>query len=167
MANLTPEERRALQYWGTIEHATLSGASTTELWQMINEHAGALGYESAGISATAVNRLRTRAVANRQSSSVLGALGPDDRIDEPAIGRAPWERGLSRQNAVPMWQVQFEHITVENGLEVANWRSINFTGSMPRTRRELELAIEEDAAEMADNYGTEHVGIGAYRILAQ
>lgn len=165
MANLTPEERRALQYWGPIEHVTLTGGSTEELWQAINDHAAALGYESAGISATSVNRLRTRAVANREAMAALNVLGPDDLITGSQMGRAPWERGLDRQNAVPMWQVQFEHTTLQNGVEVTEWRTTGFIGHMPRTRAELEAAIEEDAVEIAKKYGFEHVGIGAYRVL--
>lgn len=165
MADLTPGQRRATQYWKSIEAVTLAGGSTQELWAAINAHAQALGYESAGISIFDVNALRSRAVANRGALQNLDALGPDDLITGPAIGRAPWERDLNRQNALPMWQVSFEHHIRVDGEDVTIWRSTMFQGSVPRTRRELELALDEDAERMADEYGQEHVGIGAYSIL--
>lgn len=166
LANLSPEERRALQYWGPIESVTLRGGSTEDLWAAINAHAEALGYPSAQISATAINRLRTRAVGNREAMDRLGQLGPDDLITGRQIGRAPWERGLDKQNAMPMWQVQFEHIVEVDGQQISVYRTTMFQGTVPTSRRELELAIEEDAIELANRYGQEHVGIGSYRILA-
>lgn len=166
MANLTPEERRALQYWGPIESVTLSGGSTENLWAAINAHASALGYDTPRIGATAINRLRTRAVANREAMTRLAGLGPDDLITGQHIAQAPWARGLTAQNALPMWQVQFEHIIKIDGVETTVYHSTVFQGTVPSSRRELEAAIEEDAIEIARRYQQEHVGIGSYRILA-
>lgn len=166
MANLTPEERRATQYWGPIESVTLHGGSTEDLWAAINAHAEALGYPSPQISATAVNRLRTIAVSNREAMARLAELGPDDLITGNQIGLAPWARGLDRMNAVPMWQVQFEHLVERDGVPQSVYRTTMFQGAVPRSRAELEAAIEEDAMEMASRYKEEHVGIGFYRILA-
>lgn len=166
MPNLTPEERRATQYWGSIEGVTRAGGSVTDLWRGINEQAAALGYDTAGISAIDVNRLRSLAVSNRNAERSLDRLGPDDLITGDAIGQAPWARSLNEQNAVPMWSVRFEHIVIVDGEEVTQYRTSVFTGEVPRTRRELELALEEDGENLAGEYEVEHVGIGGYTILA-
>lgn len=167
MAEFTKEQKRAMQYWGPVESVTLQGGSTEQLWEAINAQAAALGYERAGISATDVNWLRQRAVANREANSRLSGLGADDRIDGPMIGQAPWGRSLNQQVAVPMWSVRFEHIfNDDNGDEQRAWRTSTFTGSVPRSRRELEDALGEDGDSLAEEYGVEHVGIGSYSVLA-
>lgn len=167
MAEFSKEQKRAMQYWGPVESVTRQGGSTEELWAAINAHAEALGYEQAGISATDVNWLRQRAVANREALERLNQLGPDDRIDGIHIGQAPWGRPLDRQTAVPMWSVRFEHVfTDANGDEQTAWRTSTFTGSVPRSRRELEAALNEDGENLAGEYEIEHVGIGAYDVMA-
>lgn len=167
MAEFSKAQRRAMQYWGPVESVTLAGGSTADLWAAINAHATALGYESAGISATDVNWLRQRAGANRAAISRLEQLGPDDRIDGNQIGQAPWGRSLDKQAAVPMWSVRFEHqFNDANGDEQTAWRTSTFTGSIPRSRRELEAALNEDGENLAREYEIEHVGIGAYNITA-
>lgn len=167
MAELTPQERRAMQYWGPIESVTMAGGSTRDIWDRIRAQAEALGYDSPGISALDVNRLRSQAVANRNALAGLDQLGEDDLITGSQIGNAPWGRSLNQQNAVPMWQVKFEHIVTDsNGNEQTVWRTSTFTGTVPRTRRELELALEEDGENLAGEYEQEHVGVGAYNILA-
>lgn len=166
MADFSKEQRRAMQYWGPVERVVNAGGSTEELWAAINAHAAALGYERAGVSATDMNWLRQQAVANREASNRLAALGPDDRIDGPAVPRAPWGRPLQQQVAVPMWSARFEHIfTDSNGQEQRKWRYTTGTGTFPRSRRELERAINEDAERLANDYEVEHVGIGAYSLL--
>jgi hypothetical protein len=165
--DFTPSQKRAMQYWGPVESVVLRGGSTEELWQSINAQAAALGYERAGISATDINWLRQRAVANREAASRLDQLGPQDRITGDRIGQAPWGRPLNEQVALPMWSVRFEHVFLNsNGDEETAWRTSTFTGSVPRTREELELALEEDGQNLANEYEVEHVGIGAYSILA-
>lgn len=166
MADFTKEQRRAMQYWGPVEHVVNAGGSTEDLWAAINAHAAALGYERAGVSAVDMNWLRQRAVANREANNRLAALGPNDRIDGPAVARAPWGRPLQQQTAVPMWSVRFEHIfTDSNGDEQSAWRYTTGTGTFPRSRAELEAAISEDAERLADEYEVQHVGIGAYSLL--
>lgn len=166
MAELSPGEKRALQYWGVIESATLAGANTQELWQRINDQAAALGYESAGVSARDVARMRSQAVGIRNAANTLAGLGPHDRIDSGAIGNAPWARDIRGQNTVPLWQVKFEHTVIREGEQVTEYRTSVFTGSIPRTRHELELQLSQDAAGLADSYGVEDAGVGDYFIMA-
>lgn len=165
MADLTPGQTRALQYWGVIESATLAGANTQDLWQRINDQAESLGYPSAGVSARDVATLRSRAVAIRNSRDTLHSLGDEDLIDASAIGRPPWERSLSSQNLVPMYQVRFEHAVTRDGVQTTEWRTSVFTSTFPRTKLEMEEALNEDATGLADSYGVQNGGIGDYFIL--
>lgn len=166
MTTLNPEDRRALQYWGVIESVTLAGGSTQDLWQAINAQAEALGYERSGISIQNVNRLRSQAVALRQAGNRLEQLGPDDLLGGLQIGQAPWARPLGQQVSTPMWSVRFEHLIERDGVQLSEYRTSTFTGTVPRSRRELEEALDEDGANLANDYGATHLGIGEYRVLA-
>lgn len=166
MAQFNPEDKRALQYWGPIESVTLRGGSTQELWQAINDQAAALGYDKAGISIQNVNRLRQAAVELRETGNRLDRLGPDDLLTGQEIGTAPWARPLADQIATPMWSARFEHIIQRGGVEISEYRTTTFNGIVPRSRRELEDALDEDGQQLAGEYDAEHVGIGEYRVMA-
>lgn len=166
MSDLTPGQTRALQYWGVIESATLAGSGTADLWQRINDQATALGYESAGVSAKDISALRSRAVGIRNARDALGNLGESDLITGSQIGQAPWARDSRAQNTVPMWQARFEHTFTDEGVEKTEWRTSVFTGQIPRSRAELLDALNEDAAGLADSYGTENGGVGDFFLLA-
>jgi hypothetical protein len=62
--------------------------------------------------------------------------------------------------------VRFEHSYIKDGVPVTEWRTTVYTGTLPRTRRELELSIEQDAQGLADDYGVEHVGVGDYYVMS-
>lgn len=165
MADLTPGQTRALQYWGPIEAGTLKGENTQQIWQRIHNQAEALGYDKPGVTARDIAFLRSQAVESRTAREHLNRLGPDDLIDGQAFGTAPWARGLHEQNVLERVQVRFEHKIVTDGVESTVWRTSLFTGSMPRSKRELELALEGDAANMAAEYGVGNGGIGDYSIV--
>jgi hypothetical protein len=166
MSDLTPGQRRALQYWGPIEHGTLAGENTAQIWQRIRDQAAALGYDTPGVGARDIAYLRSQAVGIRTARDQLERAGEQDLITGEMIGSVPWSRGLASQNVVPKWQVRFEHNIVVDGRETTVWRTSMFTGSIPRSRRELETDLNADAANLAREYEVGNAGIGAYHILA-
>lgn len=165
MAQLNPGQRRALQYWGVIESATMAGASTQDLWQRINEHAQHLGYDSAGVSASDIASLRSRAISVRNSARALDRMAPADMLTNDQIATAPWARELASRNTVPMWQVRMEHNVIRDGQHQTDVRTVVFTGTLPRSRAELETALTRDAAQLARKYGVTDEGIGNYTIM--
>lgn len=165
MADLTPGQRRAMFYWGDIEAATLAGESTGQIWDRIRAHQDDPSSHAPAISATDVGWLRSKAVELRNAGSQLAQLGAEDMITGQVIPTAPWARELQSRNTVGMWQVRFEHQTESNGVLSTNWRTIMFQGDLPRTRAELEAAIEGDAIEIANKYNVTHVAVGNYTLF--
>jgi hypothetical protein len=147
-----------------IEAATFDHQNVTELWQRIREQASALGYDSPGIGATDVNWLRSQAVGSRNARNTLAGLGPENYIGPDAIHVAPYARDLATRIALPRYIVRFEHIVIRDGEQVIEGRPAVYTSSMPRSKRELELSLAQDAAGLADSYGVQNVGIGDYSI---
>ena len=164
MADLTPGQTRALQFWGVINKATADRVGTAELWQRINAASAAAGHARPGFGIADLQKVRSLAVGVRAMQAAFNSLGGDDLITGDQIAQAPWSRPLASRNVVGMWQVEFEHVTRVNGVEQSNYRVTTFTGTVPRTRNELQAAIEQDASRMARDYGTEHVDIGDYRL---
>ena len=165
MADLTPGQRRAMQYWGAIESATLAGEGTQQIWERIRAQQAADAQHAVAVSATDVGWLRSKAVELRNARAGLASLADEDMITGRNIPTAPWARELASRNTVSMYQVRFEHRTEANGVMSSDWRTIMFTGELPRTRRELELAVEGDAVEIANKYGVQHSGIGDYTLF--
>lgn len=165
MADLTPGQKRAMFYWGDIEAATLNGESTADIWARIRAHQEDPAGHAPSISATDVGWLRSKAVELRNAGYQLSALGAEDLITGNVIPTAPWARELASRNTVGMWQVRFEHETESNGVRSTNWRTIMFQGDLPRTRAELEAAIEGDAVEIANKYNVAHLAVGNYTLF--
>lgn len=166
MAAPPPISKRAMQYWGVIESATLAGESTEQVWARIHAQAEASGYDSPGIGIRDVARLRSQAIGSRNAANHLHDLGPNDLVTARAIGTVPYARDLARQVTVPMFQVKFEHLVIRNGQQVTEYRSTVFTDTLPRSRAELEAHLENDGQELAKKYGVQHAGIGDYQIVA-
>lgn len=159
-------DRRAMAYWGVIEQATRDRLGTAEIWQAIREQAAASGLDSPGVTAQDVSRLRGLAGNVRATSARLENADTGYALDSTMIARAPWARPLAERNTLPLYQVRFEHTTENNGETTTEWRTVMFRNTLPTTVGELIDALQQDAEQMADDYGYTHVGIGSFSILA-
>lgn len=166
MADMSPGTRRAMQYWGVIEHAARERMNTADLWAAIRDQAAAAGLDRPGVTAQDVSRLRGIAGSIRGADRQLDRANAEYGLTGAMISRAPWARDFAAMNTSPMHQVRFEHQFTREGEPVTEWRSVMFQGALPTTVAELMAALDFDAQQMADNYGYEHVGIGAVSILA-
>lgn len=167
MARKGPEDNPAYAYWPQIEYAAARRMPTADLWATLRDAAAELGLDSPGVTVQQVNQVRSWATGIQAASRRLERLDPSYSIsDGHLIAEAPWARSPGEREALPMYQVRYEH-TVDgpNGPET-NWRVSTFRGSLPRTLGDLQDAIEEDAENLADKYGGAHVGVGSLQILS-
>jgi hypothetical protein len=166
MAN-DPNRNPALAYWPQIEYAAANRMATADLWATLREAARELGLDSPGVTLAQVNELRHLATGIQAGSRRLDRVDPLSAItDARLIAEAPWSRSAAERAALPMYQVRYQHtVNGPNGEETA-WRTSTFRGSLPRTLADLRGAIDEDAENLADKYGGEHLGVSGLQILA-
>lgn len=153
-------------YWGVVEGAARQGLGTAAIWDAIREHAAALGLESPGVTAQDVSRLRGQAGGIIRAENALGRAPAQQGIGAEMIATPWFGRTLDRQNAMPVYQARFEHTVLRDGVEVTEWRTVTFRGALPATVGALADAVDLDAAQMADNYGVEHLGVGTISLMA-
>lgn len=167
MSRSDPNRNPALAYWGEIEYAAQHRLPTAELWDMLKSAAERLGLPGPGVTVQQVNAVRHQATGIQAASRRLERVDPSSGLsDGRLVAEAPWSRSLAERNALPMYQVRYQH-TVDgpNGPETA-WRTSTFRGRLPSTLADLQDAVTEDAENLADKYGGAHVGIGSLQILA-
>lgn len=168
MPELTPGAQRGLRYFGAIRGAVAGHASTADIWGAIRGASESFGVETAGIDVQAVNVLRSYATQMRNAQERLSAAPDFHAIEGAHVADAPWSRPLERRNALGMWQAQFEHVTVSDGVESRDIRTVIFNGPLPGDGSvgALRDAVEGDAVELANKYETEHVSIGDITLIA-
>lgn len=166
MPELPASARRALTYWGSIQSSVSERASTAQVWDAIRGAAAELGLDSPGVTVQGVNVLRGYAAAGRNSMEALSKAPDTAGIESRYVSAAPWGRSDREQNAVSRYQVRFEHVTLNEGQETTNWRTLMLTGDMPATVGDLRQAVDDAGNELADDYDLEHVGIGPIQILS-
>jgi hypothetical protein len=166
MPDLSDEARAALAYWPTIEHAAANHLPTADLWAALNGAAAELGLDSPGVTLQGVNTIRSLATQIQATSARLERTDPTYRMEGNLISEAPWGRSLAERDAMPMFQVRYQHTTVGPNGEETNWRTSTFHGQLPRTVGDLLEAIEEDAEHLADKYGHSHGGTSAHQVLS-
>src|SRR5581483_11170608 len=107
----TPDglDRSSLMWWGTVEGAARDRATTADLWSRLQDHAESLGLAGPGLTLSQVNQLRARASEVINAERNLSRARDEYGIDSSMIANAPWSRPLGEQNALPMYQVRFEH----------------------------------------------------------
>ena len=166
MTTPNPGDRRYLMWYGTVEAAARDRATTADLWSRLRDHAESLGLSGPGLTIGQVNQLRGLASGVINAERNLGRAQPEYGIDSGMIAGAPWARDLAERDALPMFQVRFEHQVIVDGVPQSEWRTVMYRGQLPSSVGALQEDIEGDAQEMADNYGQEHVGVGTITILA-
>lgn len=158
---------KALQYWGTVRGAVAQRASTADVWGAIRDMAAASGLPNLGISLQDFNQLRSAAVGVRNAGETLAKAPAEWGLNSSMIGVTPYARSLADRANTPQWSVGMYHTTADlEGNESTDYRMVRFTGQLPATKADLELALEQDAEALADKYGRTHVGIESYELLA-
>lgn len=166
MPDLSDEARAALAYWPQIEYAAANHLPTAALWDTLKAAASDLGLESPGVTLQGVNQLRSMATTIQGASARLERSDPSYRMEGRLISEAPWSRSLAERDAMPMYQVRYQHTTVGPNGEETSWRTSTFHGQLPSTIEDLYDAIDEDAEHLADKYGHSHVGVSGHQVLA-
>ena len=163
--NLSDQAKAALAYWPQIEYAADNGLTTADMWGIIRDAAEDLGLASPGVTVQGVSQLRGLASGIQRRADQFNAFPDSKRLPGTAWSEAPWSRSLADQRAMPKWQVRFQHTFLVNGAEVTEWRSTVRSGRTPRTKGELLGVVDEDAENMARDYGVEHVGTSGHQLL--
>lgn len=158
---------KALQYWGAAYGAVQQRASTADVWAAINNQAGSVGSESAGVNLQTFNQLRSQAVGVRNAVESFDANTGEHAITGDQVGNVPWQRDQGTRNAAPKFQVTFLHETSDlEGNVTEQYRSVYFTGPLLMTKQELLDQIERDAEALADNYNSVHIGTSGHQVYA-
>lgn len=168
MPELTPGAKAGLRYFGAIQGAVDRRASTADIWAAIRGASESFGVETAGIDVKAVNVLRSYAADIRNKTENLTAAPDFHAIDGSHISTAPWARPLEQRDAIGKWQARFEHVTLDDGVISRDYRTVIFSGQLPGDGSvgTLRSEVESDAAELANKYNLEHVGIGDITLMA-
>lgn len=166
MPDLSDAAKRALVYWPQIEFAARYRLTTADLWSTIRDAAEQAGWASPGVTLRGVNQLRAIATQIQNAGRNFARADEDQRLDYTMTAGAPWSRSDAERGALPMWQARFEHTFMQDGEEVTEWRTSVFAGRLPATVADMRAAIAEDAEQLADKYGVDHVGISGVHVLA-
>lgn len=163
---LTEAGVRALPYWSAVRNAAVNHTTTVQLWDAIRAVQARYGGDGPGPSVRGISELRGIAGGIVRHSDRLFGLAPGKTLRGTVIGRAPWARPMRQQAANPIYQVQFRH-TFKEGEDVQQtWRTITFSGKLPRTAGEFQDQIDADIENMSDAYGVEHLDAGQFQIMS-
>lgn len=167
VSSLTPNQTRALAFWGNIEASVRQSLTTADLWSAIRAASGTEQGEPIGFSAADLSVVRGMAASIRNAASELASQGVSNTLTADMIGRAPWARTQAEMNTLPIWQVRFQHTTTNaNGQQETNWRTSVFTGQIPDTVGGVLDAVDQDALGIAEDYGRQHVSVDSLQIIA-
>jgi hypothetical protein len=164
MPSFTPGASKLLAFWGDIQSAVNTRASTADLWQAVRDAATAQGFDLGGANAIDMGQLRSIAVANRVAMENLAKAGSPGTLDSTMFGAELYARDQASFNAAPLYLVRFEHNVLENGEPATLWRTDTFRGFLPPTKDDLMEQLNIDAQNLGDEYNQSHVSIGAVSI---
>lgn len=165
MPNLSPAGQRALTYWGSIQASVSDRATTSEIWGAIRDAQTALGDGAPSVSVGGVNELRGYAAQIRNAGERYENARPEEPLDARMIAPAPWGRSQAEQNAVPMYQIRFEHNTITEGTWSHDMRTMYIRGTTPPTVGDLFQMVDDAGEDLAADYGTEHGSVGSITVL--
>lgn len=166
MPDLTPAARKALAYWPQIELAAAERMTTADLWSTIQDAAEELGLASPGVTLRGVSELRGIATTIQASGRRLERLMDSADLTGRHVAEAPWSRSLAERDALGIYQVRYQHTTLTPEGPETNWRTSVFYGQLPGSVGELRDALAEDAAQLANKYGVDHVDLSNVQVLA-
>ena len=163
--DLSPEGKKAMAYWGVIEPAAAARMPTAELWSALRAAAAELGLPSPGVTLRGVNEVCAAANAIHRAERDFARLEDGMSLGDRYVAQTPWSRSLAEQNALPTYHVRFLHTFSGPEGEQSEWRTSVITGQLPDTAGELHDLVSEDAENLADKYGVDHVGYSSVQIL--
>lgn len=164
--DLPPDAQRALAYWPQIELAAHYGMTTADLWSLIRDAADELGLASPGVTVRGVSALRGMAGQIQERGRQFSQLPDSRRVTGRYVSTPIWARPAAAQRALPMFQVRFQHTFTQNGEQQTQWRTSMFQGRLNHTAGQLRSLIALDAANMAREYNTEHLGVSDLQVMA-
>jgi hypothetical protein len=164
---LSDDAQKAMPYWRQIEHAAATRQTTADMWAEIRAQAAEYGLPTAGVGIMGVGELRTMAGNIQEQSRQLMAMKGSKRVTGRMFTVAPWARTEQERRALPMTQVRFLHTYRDGDDVLTSWRSVVFEGSISGTVDQLKAMIDDEAANMAQDYGVEHIGVDAIQLLRQ
>lgn len=157
----------ALQYWGAARGAVANRVSTADFYAALNSAAASFGAESHGLSFQDVNKLRSAAVGVRNAADRFSRAPDSNAIDARMIGVVPYARPQDDRNALPIHQVGLTLHTVDlEGNQDSRFVYVRFTGQMDPTKGDLLQLVQQDAEQMAIDYGVEYAGHDVHELLA-
>lgn len=165
MRALSEAALRALAYWPQIEWAAANHLTTADLWANIHAAADELGLSSPGAPLQGVNELRAMATRIQAASARLNTAPPTNRLRAEYRALAPWSRSQRQMNTSPMYSVRFAHTFMSNGEQITEWRTSVFNGRPPRTVGQLFELVDNDARNLAKDYGVEHLSADDLQLL--
>lgn len=163
---LSEHARAALAYWPQIQHAAATGMTTADMWATIRASAADLGLETPGVTVQGVSALRGIASGIERTATGLNRSADERRLISDMISTPPWSRGPGVRAADRVYQVRFQHSTYQDGELQQNWRTVTFSGRLPRTVGQLRQLVEGDAVQIARKYKGEHAGIDSLQLFA-
>lgn len=162
---LSPAAQKALAYWGVIELAAETRASTADLWSWIRDAADELGLASPGVTVQGVSELRGRAGQIQEASRQFARLGPNQRVRGATVAHPPWQRDAGSRRAQPKFAVRYRHTVSRGGVLETAWKTSVFLGTLNHTAGQLLRDVELDARHLANKYNTEHVETTDHQVL--
>lgn len=158
----------ALQYWGAARGAAAQRVSTADFYAALNNAAASFGAESHGLTFQQVNQLRSAAVGVRNAAERFQRAPEVNAIDARMIGVVPWARGLDARNALPIYQVGINLHTVDlDGNQDTRFVYVRFTGQLDITKSDLLTFVQQDAEQMALDYGVQYAGHDVLELQAR
>lgn len=160
--------QRALQYWGTARGAVAQRVSTADFYQALNDAATTFGLESHGLTFQEVNQLRSAAAGVRNAAERFDRAPDTNAIDARMIGVVPYARSLDARNDQPIYQVGVNlHTTDLDGNTDTRFVYVRFTGQMNLTKGDLLQLVQQDAEQMALDYGVQYAGHDVLELQAR
>jgi len=163
--NLSPDAQKALAYWGVIELAAETRATTADMWEWIRQSAEEVGLAKPGVTVRGVQELRGRAGQIQEAARKFGLLPDSTRVRGEHVAVPPWARDPGAMKAQPKFAVRFKHTFTEGGITKVEWRTSVFTGKINHTAGRLRSDVELDAQNMAAKYNTEHGDVSDLQVL--
>lgn len=164
-SDLPQSAKDALPYWGVIEMAAREHATTADLWSWMRDLADELGLHQRLPTVQGVSILRGMAGEIVERGRQFGELPDSRRVTGRYVTTPPWARAGAAQRALPMFHVRYQHTFVHNGEELTQWRTSVFTGRVQHTAGQLRELVALDAANLAQEYGTDHVGVDDLQVM--
>lgn len=125
------------QYYGVIASASAEKVSAADLWAYISAYEEQEGISRPAGLFSAVNTMRSIAVAGRNASQILVNASDETVITANMIAQNINSRPLNEQEIAPSFTIRYEATVLTSEGEQTVWRSIIQGGNLPLTKGDL------------------------------